>query len=67
LNRAAFSLFQLVGGAVLDASEVERRLIEAATINGLVADDGYRQCMVTVRSGARAGLQSPRTPKARSP
>jgi putative DNA primase/helicase len=60
LNRASFSLHQLVAGGVLDGAEVERRLIEAATANALLADEGAQQVMTTIRSGARAGLQHPR-------
>jgi hypothetical protein len=61
LNKAAFSLFQLVGGHELDGAEVERRLIEAAVINGLIADDGLPSVLATIRSGMRAGLQNPRS------
>jgi hypothetical protein len=64
LNRAAFALHQLVAGGVLDAGEVERRLIEACIANGLAADaknGGMTQVLRTLRSGARAGLQHPRT------
>ncbi len=60
LNRASFSLHQLVAGGELDAGEVEHRLVEAATVNGLVADDGFRSVMATIESGRRAGLQCPR-------
>jgi hypothetical protein len=60
-NRSSFSLFQLVAGGELDAAEVERALIEAATANGLVADDGMGSVIATIRSGARAGLLHPRT------
>ena len=60
LNRASFSLHQLVGGGELDAAEVQRRLIEAATMNGLMAEDGPRSVQATIASGARAGLQHPR-------
>jgi hypothetical protein len=28
-------------------------------VNGLVADDGERQCWATIRSGLGAGLQKP--------
>ena len=31
----------------------------AAERNGLVADDGERQCWATIRSGLGAGLQEP--------
>jgi hypothetical protein len=61
LNRASFCLHQLVGGGELEAGEVERCLIEAATANGLVADDGMRQCLATIRSGALAGMKYPRS------
>ena len=30
-----------------------------AVANGLVADDGERQCWATIRSGLGAGLQEP--------
>lgn len=61
LNRASFSLYQLVAGGELDGSEVEQRLFEAARANGLLQEDGLRQVLATIRSGARAGLQCPRS------
>jgi hypothetical protein len=62
LNRASFSLHQLVAGGVLDAGLVERELLAAAEANGLMADpnDGPHRVMATIRSGASAGLQHPR-------
>jgi hypothetical protein len=62
LNRASFSLHQLVAGGELDAAEVRHRLIDACTTNGLMSDpkDGPRAVAATIRSGARAGLQHPR-------
>lgn len=63
LNRASFSLHQLVAGGELDAAEVERRLVEAAHINGLMTDpnDGPHKTLRTIESGARASLQHPRS------
>jgi hypothetical protein len=61
LNRASFSLHQLVEGGELDGGLVRHRLIEAATANGLVADDGPRSVLETIKSGMRAGLQCPRS------
>jgi hypothetical protein len=61
LNRASFSLHQLVGGGELDARVVRHRLIDASTANGLVADDGLPSVLATIRSGMRAGLQYPRS------
>jgi hypothetical protein len=61
LNRASFSLHQLVASGELDGGEVERRLIAATAQNGLLADDGLRQVLATIRSGARAGSQHPRS------
>jgi hypothetical protein len=61
LNRASFSLHQLVAGGELVAGEVEQALIDAATANGLLADDGLRQCMATIKSGGSAGLLHPRS------
>jgi hypothetical protein len=63
LNRASFSLHQLVAGGELDGHEVERALIRACEINGLMADrnnGGIKNIIGTIRSGARAGLQRPR-------
>jgi hypothetical protein len=63
LNRASFSLHQLVAAGELDGAEVQDRLLAAAAANGLLADpaDGPRSVMATIRSGARAGMQQPRT------
>jgi hypothetical protein len=61
LNRASFSLHQLVAGGELDASEVLQQLVEAATANGLVHDDGLPSVKATIESGMRAGLQHPRS------
>jgi Bifunctional DNA primase/polymerase, N-terminal len=63
LNRASFSLHQLVAGGELDGAEVRDRLIDAAIANGLMADpdDGPRAVMRTIASGARAGMRHPRT------
>src|SRR5271166_2907766 len=49
LNRASFSLHQLVAGGELDAAEVQDRLFAAAAANGLLADpaDGPRSVMAT--------------------
>jgi Bifunctional DNA primase/polymerase, N-terminal len=60
LNRAAFRLFQLVGGGELDQRLVEDGLIEACHANGLIKDDGMRSVLATIAS-ARAGLQHPRS------
>jgi hypothetical protein len=60
LNRASFSLHQLVAAGALDRGEVEQRLFEAAHSCGLLQEDGKLQCLATIRSGARAGLQHPR-------
>jgi hypothetical protein len=61
LNRAAFVLFQLVAGGELDGGAIEHGLIAACQSNGLIKDDGARSVMATIRSGARAGLQYPRS------
>jgi hypothetical protein len=63
LNRAAFCLFQLVAGGELDGEFVHQCLIDAATANGLMSDpaDGPRKVAATIASGARAGMQNPRS------
>jgi hypothetical protein len=62
LNRASFSLHQLVAGGELNGAEVHARLIGAAIANGLMSDpeDGPLSVQKTIASGARAGLQHPR-------
>src|SRR5215467_11894634 len=61
LNTAAFNLFQLVAGGVLDEQEVRDRLFEAAEVCRLVADDGAASVLATIDSGAQAGRKQPRT------
>ena len=48
-----------VAAGALDQAEVEDALYAAAVANGLVADDGERQCWATIRSGLGAGLREP--------
>jgi hypothetical protein len=48
-----------VAGDALEQADVEDGLYAAAMRNGLVADDGERQCWATIRSGLSAGLQKP--------
>ena len=67
LNTAAFNLFQLVAGGVLDEQEVRDRLFETAETCRLVADDGAQQAWATIDSGAAAGRQQPRTRPQPSP
>jgi putative DNA primase/helicase len=63
LNRASFSLHQLVAGGELDAAEVRRALLGAAAANGLMDDpaDGPLSVEKTIASGACAGLLNPRS------
>jgi hypothetical protein len=60
LNRATFNLFQLVAAGELSESEVIDGLRQACLANGLASDDGWNTLRLTIRSGARAGLQHPR-------
>jgi hypothetical protein len=48
-----------VAAGALEQSDVEEALYAAAVQNGLVADDGERQCWATIRSGSSAVLQKP--------
>jgi hypothetical protein len=61
LNRASFNLHQLVAGGRLEADVVREQLFAAAEANGLVAEDGAAAVLATIESGAKAGLQQPRT------
>lgn len=56
LNRAAFSLGQLVAGGELDEQQVIAELVVAAQLVGL--DD--REIRLTIRSGMAAGAKLPR-------
>ena len=62
LNRAAFSLFQLVAGGELEEAEVINRLVEASFANGLMTDpnDGPASVRRTIASGRHAGILHPR-------
>jgi putative DNA primase/helicase len=61
LNKAAFSLGQLIGGGALNEQDVRDRLFEAAETCRLVADDGAAAALATIDSGITAGKQQPRT------
>ncbi|WP_084673913.1 bifunctional DNA primase/polymerase [Methylobacterium sp. WSM2598] len=60
LNRAAYSLGQLVGAGALDDTDVRDRLLSAARVSGLVADDGEAAALATIESGVTKGAESPR-------
>jgi Bifunctional DNA primase/polymerase, N-terminal len=61
LNAVAFRLFQLVAGGELEHDQVIEQLVSACHSNGLIKDDGLPAVMATIRSGARAGMQHPRS------
>lgn len=56
LNRAAFSLGQLVAAGLLDHDAVAEALVEAAADCGLSG----REVVLTIRSGLRGGARAPR-------
>jgi hypothetical protein len=60
LNIASLKLHQLVAAGLLTAGEVEARLIAAYKANGGYADDGEKQTLATIHSGAKLGLTQPR-------
>ena len=61
LNRAAFSLGQLIAAGALAESEVRDRFYNACVANGLIHDDGPAAVRATIESGLNAGLKQPRT------
>jgi hypothetical protein len=63
LNAISFGLHQIVAIGELDGAEVKRRLFDAAIANGLVRDTSRYAVLKTIDSGARAGLQNPRSKK----
>jgi putative DNA primase/helicase len=56
LNRAAFSLGQLIGGGVLQRDSVQDELLHAAVRAGLPE----HEARTTIRSGIESGLKDPR-------
>lgn len=67
LNRAAFSLGQLVGSGLLTEGEVKDGLYAAACAAGLDADPGCgtKGVWATIERGLAAGRKEPREPKGR--
>jgi hypothetical protein len=57
LNRAAYSLGQLVGASALDAATVALSLATTALTVGLTR----REAELTIASGLRAGMTQPRS------
>jgi hypothetical protein len=49
-----------VAAGALDQAAVEDALYAAAEQNGLVANNGARQCWATIRSGLSKGLLQPK-------
>jgi hypothetical protein len=60
LNGAAWTLGHWIAAGALDQAAVEDALYAAAEQNGLVANDGARQCWATIRSGLSKGLLQPK-------
>jgi RecA-family ATPase len=63
LNRAAFSLAQIIAGGGLEESATRARLLSAALANGL----SEAEALATIASGIGAGMVSPRTAPERTP
>ncbi|MDR1083907.1 MAG: DUF3987 domain-containing protein [Deltaproteobacteria bacterium] len=57
LNRAAFAIFQLVGGGAIEHGLAEERLRSAALTSGLTP----KEIEATLRSAAKRGLTKPRS------
>jgi hypothetical protein len=58
-NHAAWTLGRWIAAGVLDQGAVEDARYATAEQNGLVADDGPRQCWATIRSGLSVGALEP--------
>jgi putative DNA primase/helicase len=59
LNKAAFALGCLVGAGILSESTVRAELVEAASRNGLLKDDGRDAVLKTLNSGLSSGIINP--------
>lgn len=60
LNRAAFSLGQLIAGGALDRAEVESELVAAAKLVGDGENGEDKKIASTLQSGLTAGMRHPR-------
>lgn len=60
LYRESLKLGSLVADGHVSVGEVERDLMLAALHNGLIQEDGERQCMATIKSGLTTGQASSR-------
>lgn len=60
LNAAALKMGHYVAGAGLDQDRVVQRLELAAVACGLADEDGVESVQATIRSGLRAGINTPR-------
>lgn len=61
LFTAALKLGNYVAGAGLEEGRVEAALVDAARSCGLLDEDGQPAVLATIRSGIRAGKQTPRS------
>jgi hypothetical protein len=59
LNKLAFKMGGLVANGWIDGDRVVKVLMAAAQVVGLVREDGAEQCMATIMSGLRAGMERP--------
>lgn len=60
LYRESLKMGSLVTDGHISAGEVERDLMLACLHNGLIQEDGERQCMATIKSGLNVGMMSSR-------
>jgi len=59
LNILAYKVGRLIVRGWIPRERVEVYLLRACAANGLLADDGVRQCRATIGSGIYAGIQRP--------
>jgi hypothetical protein len=59
LNAMAYKTGRLIAKRWLHRETVERNLMRACEVNGLVGDDGEERCWKTLASGINAGMQRP--------
>ena len=62
LNKLGFKMGGLVANGWIDGERVVKVLMLAAADCGLVREDGREQCVATILSGLRAGLEHPYPP-----
>jgi predicted P-loop ATPase len=59
LNKASYRLGQYIGAGELSDEQATETMLAACESNGSLEDDGKGQCLATIKSGIRGGIEDP--------